>query len=72
MTELRVVSADSHVSEPIDLWRERLDRRYRDRAPHAIPNPNGMNSGRLHQGAVKGPGAVDFIVPRLERLLALP
>ncbi len=34
-----VVSADSHMMEPGDLWQERLDRRYRDRAPEVIENP---------------------------------
>jgi len=28
-----IISADSHVIEPSDLWVERLDREYRDRAP---------------------------------------
>ena len=35
-----VVSADSHVTEPADLWKQRLDQRYRDRAPHVIKNPD--------------------------------
>jgi predicted TIM-barrel fold metal-dependent hydrolase len=34
-----VVSADSHMMEPADLWQERLDRRFRDRAPRVIENP---------------------------------
>ena len=33
-----VVSADSHMTEPIDLWEERLDARFRDRAPKVIEN----------------------------------
>jgi len=33
-----VVSADSHVVEPGDLWQLRLDRAYRDRAPHIVEN----------------------------------
>jgi predicted TIM-barrel fold metal-dependent hydrolase len=28
------ISADSHVQEPLTLYRERLDARYRDRTPH--------------------------------------
>ena len=32
----KLVSADSHVAEPPDLWTTRLDRRYRDRAPKMI------------------------------------
>jgi predicted TIM-barrel fold metal-dependent hydrolase len=31
----KLFSADSHVSEPLDLWTARLDRKFRDRAPHA-------------------------------------
>ena len=33
-----IVSADSHVMEPGNLWEERLDRAYRDRAPHVVEN----------------------------------
>jgi len=36
----------------------------------ALPNPDGTASQKLHQGAIKGPGAVDFIVPRLKAMLA--
>ena len=32
----RVVSADSHVTEPADLWCERLDRAHRERAPRVV------------------------------------
>ena len=35
----------------------------------AIPNPDGTASERVHQGAIKGAGAVDFILPRLRSLL---
>ncbi|MDP6946786.1 MAG: thioredoxin [Myxococcota bacterium] len=38
----------------------------------AIPEADGSASARLHQGAVKGPGAVDFILPHLEALLRAP
>jgi predicted TIM-barrel fold metal-dependent hydrolase len=34
MPEYKLFSADSHVSEPLDLWTTRLDQRFRDRAPH--------------------------------------
>lgn len=33
-----IVSADSHVMEPGNLWEERLDRAYRERAPCVIEN----------------------------------
>ena len=32
----RVISADSHVLEPPDLWTKRIDPEYRDRAPHVV------------------------------------
>ena len=34
MTDYKLFSADSHVSEPLDLWTSRIDRQFRDRAPH--------------------------------------
>jgi len=36
MTNSRLISADSHFVEPPKMWAERLDRRFRDRAPHAV------------------------------------
>jgi predicted TIM-barrel fold metal-dependent hydrolase len=33
MAAFKVISADSHVIEPHDLWRERVEARFRDRAP---------------------------------------
>jgi predicted TIM-barrel fold metal-dependent hydrolase len=32
----KLVSADSHISEPPDLWTSRIDRRFADRAPHIV------------------------------------
>ncbi|MEZ4265659.1 MAG: thioredoxin family protein [Myxococcota bacterium] len=37
-----------------------------------VPGPDGRGTARRSAGAVKGPGAVDFIVPRLKPLLADP
>ena len=33
MADYRLISADSHVSKPPDLWVKRVDQKYRDRAP---------------------------------------
>jgi len=43
MANTRVISADSHMTEPGDLWADRLDRKYRDNAPRVIKNekPSG-------------------------------
>jgi predicted TIM-barrel fold metal-dependent hydrolase len=38
MTASKVISADSHMTEPGDLWVERLDRKFRDRAPRVVKN----------------------------------
>ena len=35
------VSADGHVVEPGDLWTTRMDKRFRDRAPHVDSRPEG-------------------------------
>ena len=35
------VSADGHVVEPADLWTSRMDKRFRDRAPHVESRPEG-------------------------------
>ena len=42
-----VVSADSHMTEPIDLWEERLDAPFRDRAPKVIGTPPSEESPRF-------------------------
>ena len=38
MEPLRVISADSHMTEPPDLWTTRLDQHFRDRAPRVVEN----------------------------------
>jgi predicted TIM-barrel fold metal-dependent hydrolase len=50
----RVVSSDSHVVEPAELWIERLDRRFKDQAPKVI-----KNEGRPGYSFV-APGVVPF------------
>jgi uncharacterized protein len=32
----RLISSDSHIIEPPDLWEERIDRSFRDRAPRLV------------------------------------
>jgi predicted TIM-barrel fold metal-dependent hydrolase len=38
-----LISADSHVLEPVDLWPRRIDRRFRDRAPHVVAQQDGRD-----------------------------
>jgi predicted TIM-barrel fold metal-dependent hydrolase len=37
-----MVSCDSHTNEPADLWRERLEPKYRDRLPKIVVDENGV------------------------------
>ena len=36
MSGYRVISSDSHIVEPPDLWLDRMDPRYNDRIPHIV------------------------------------
>lgn len=53
MAVQRVVSADSHMTEPGDLWVERLDRKYRDQAPHVVVEKE-KSGGSRHYFIGKG------------------
>ena len=39
----QLISADSHVVEPPDLWQTRTDARFRDKAPRVVRNGNVDN-----------------------------
>ena len=41
MAPYGIISADSHMCEPPNLWVERIDRRFRDRAPRVLKDPDG-------------------------------
>jgi predicted TIM-barrel fold metal-dependent hydrolase len=45
MAERMLISADSHVNEPGDLWVERIDKAFRDRAPRVVDNLPGRQPG---------------------------
>ena len=36
MAEYRVISSDSHIIEPENLWEKRIDRRFKDRGPRLL------------------------------------
>jgi predicted TIM-barrel fold metal-dependent hydrolase len=44
MAEGRILSADSHVVEPREVWSERLERRFAGRGPRIIGQYNGRRS----------------------------
>ena len=48
MPEYKLISADSHVSEPPDLWSTRVDKKYRERAPQMMVNPPGKEGAYFH------------------------
>ena len=39
--ERGLIDSDSHVSEPLNLWQERLEKKYRDRAPRMVTEYEG-------------------------------
>ena len=41
MPGYRIISSDSHVYEPADLWTTRIEPKFRDRAPHIVPMEDG-------------------------------
>lgn len=41
MADYGVISADSHFVEPPSMWKERLDAKFRDKAPHVEKDLNG-------------------------------
>src|SRR3546814_16227328 len=40
-SDYKIISSDSHVIEPWFLWRDRLPKEYRDRAPRLIHGEDG-------------------------------
>ena len=41
MAAYRLISADSHFVEPPTMWAERMDKKFRDRAPRTVTGLNG-------------------------------
>src|SRR3984893_8124290 len=56
MADMGVISADSHMTEPGDLWVERLDRRFRDNAPRVIRKETSPGSAFGAPYVFVGPG----------------
>ncbi len=56
MADYRLISADSHVSEPPDLWVERVANKHRERAPRLVLNPPGLEGAYfLYEGFAPHP-----------------
>jgi hypothetical protein len=64
MSALRLVSADSHVNEPPEMFGERLDARFRDRAPR-VETVDGVESlvmeGMRPRKLPKGRDVLEYI-----------
>jgi hypothetical protein len=43
MAPSQLISADSHFVEPPKMWAERIDQKFRDRAPHTEKNLKGRD-----------------------------
>jgi predicted TIM-barrel fold metal-dependent hydrolase len=48
MAEYPLLDADSHVSEPLNLWKERLPEKYRDKAPRMMTEYEGQPGAWWH------------------------
>ena len=43
MADYRIISSDSHIIEPPDLWTSRVEPKFRDRSPHIIRREDGSD-----------------------------
>ena len=41
MVGYKIISSDSHVIEPPDIWTDRIEPKYRDRAPQVVHEETG-------------------------------
>jgi predicted TIM-barrel fold metal-dependent hydrolase len=61
MPNYRLISADSHVNEPPDLWASRVDKKYRERAPRlAVDLPGKEGAYFLYEGYAPHPIGIGF------------
>ena len=47
-----VIDADAHVTEPADLWVDRLPAKWRDQAPQMVRGEDGRDRWFVNDGAV--------------------
>ena len=60
----KIISADSHVMEPLDLWEKALYHKYGDRTPRSLNEYNGEKGLFFYSGYAGGPVApVDDLDP---------
>src|SRR5207244_1210295 len=70
-TDYKLISADSHVSEPPNLWVERVDKKYRERAPRLAINPPGKEGAYfLYEGHAPHPIGIGLAAGKSPQELA--
>jgi uncharacterized protein len=69
MRDYQIISADSHVVEPPDLWDKWLERKYLDTAPRLVDDGDGGDAWLYLGGKVPEPlGLVTCVGTRPEEL----
>ena len=69
MRDYQIISADSHVVEPPDLWEKWLERKYLDTAPRLVDDGDGGDAWLYLGGKVPEPlGLVTCVGTRPEEL----
>lgn len=58
----KLVSADSHIVEPPDLWTTRMDRRFRDRAPRIVMDEK--SDYFVCEGSARSGGGIGLLATR--------
>ena len=46
----RLISSDSHIREPHDLWSKRLSKKFGQRTPRVVKNPKGQKGDYFYNG----------------------
>ena len=41
MPGYRIISSDSHIVEPAEVWTSRIESKFKDRAPHVVREEDG-------------------------------
>jgi uncharacterized protein len=57
----RVIDADGHVLEPVDLWERYMDPQYRDRAPRLFVDRDGKERLQVEDQVIGGPKGLGLI-----------
>ncbi|MAT05185.1 MAG: amidohydrolase [Acidimicrobiaceae bacterium] len=56
MTTGLIIDCDTHVSEPTDLWTSRLGKKWGDRVPHVVTEPDGREFWTVGGNRIAGSG----------------